>query len=848
MMQRPVAGLALVGLHLLLAPLVFSIFSVEAFEFPKSLMLRGTCIALLALAAGRLILRRVSGPPASTGVRGWVRRGDPIVWGVLAFLVSASLSTAVSISPRTSLLGAHHRFAGLATLSGYAVLFFATRAWVRSPADVRVLLWAVLAGSAGSAFWAAVQAAGLDPIVWDQIKRFRGFERVSSTLGNPNFLGAYLAAAFPAAAFLALHSWRARRWGAAAFAASVLALGVGATAATLSRGAWAALGAAAVVLAVGWLRAGERLGVRALAVGAIVLAAAGGLLAQTEAGASLAENAVRRLALSASPETDLRTEFWMSAADMFADRPWLGVGVDAFQLAHPLQGSPSAWRLPLDRIPSHAHNEPLQVAATQGVVGLAIGAGVTAISVQCLFSFTVIALGALLVTYLGIASRFATQPPSARSAARLAPTHLALLLAGGGLAASAGFALNGFAATTPWDRGVLATSAGLLGTLLACAMAAFRSEVAGPSAGGVQRPGGAPARAAPGHPPRIWRAILAWTGLGAAATAALYLTVYVPYIADAFCRRGRSLVEADQYAEAIPFLQEAARLEPGRELFWIDLGVAHHRAAFSSARTPERRTFHLEQALRAHARAAKLVPINGLNRANVGRALTDLARHDPRRATREEALGAFDASLALAPSNPLYLEDASKAALLLGELEAAEAYARRSLGLYPQHAQARALLAAVAMQRADWASAAVELAAASRADWRSDRAAEAAAWANLATVHLERDRPEDALKAAEEALARLPENAFALRSKARAHELLAARAAAAGRAAQGEELRELQRRLEEHRARAAEARGRALSLDRREHGTGAARDPSLVRSVPSGPEPTRSARPSRSAE
>ena len=47
---------------------------------------------------------------------------------------------------------------------------------------------------------------GWDPIAWDSEKRFRGFVRVSGTLGNPNFLSAYLAAALPIGLFLAVET------------------------------------------------------------------------------------------------------------------------------------------------------------------------------------------------------------------------------------------------------------------------------------------------------------------------------------------------------------------------------------------------------------------------------------------------------------------------------------------------------------------------------------------------------------------------------------------------------------------------------------------------------------------
>ena len=64
---------------------------------------------------------------------------EPLTIGVMAFGVSAAISTVWSISPRISLFGAIESFAGLTTLLCYGVLFGAARGFCRDAGDVRRL-------------------------------------------------------------------------------------------------------------------------------------------------------------------------------------------------------------------------------------------------------------------------------------------------------------------------------------------------------------------------------------------------------------------------------------------------------------------------------------------------------------------------------------------------------------------------------------------------------------------------------------------------------------------------------------------------------------------------------------
>ena len=108
---------------------MFSAQTVEVFEYNKVAILTITALALLGGAAAAALGRWVRGDPAPAPLDDRVRAilREPIAAGMVLFLTSAACSTLVSISVRTSVYGAHESFAGIFTMTAYAVLFFATR-------------------------------------------------------------------------------------------------------------------------------------------------------------------------------------------------------------------------------------------------------------------------------------------------------------------------------------------------------------------------------------------------------------------------------------------------------------------------------------------------------------------------------------------------------------------------------------------------------------------------------------------------------------------------------------------------------------------------------------------------
>jgi O-antigen ligase len=667
-------GRALLIVHLVLSPLAFSRGTLDAFESNKVALLQLTALALAALGLSSLVAslaRAGAGQRLATlwAAAGGLCRG-PVVPGFLLFGLSAAVSTAASVSPRTSLLGAHESYAGLPTVAAALVLFLATRALFRTPADGRLLLGAAVAAAAVASAYAAVQAAGADPLTWDNLATWSDRTRPFSTLGHPNFLAAYLVMALAAALYLTASAARARRWWACAALAAVCLLAAAAVLTSLSRGAWLAGACMLPVLVFGSVRVGGR---RAWACGAALLLA-GALVSWAGLTGSLGGVTDR---LSRLADGNGRWEIWDVAWRVFRDHPLCGCGLDTFHLAFGSRRTADCVCLGWDVTPGRAHNEVLHVLATQGLLGgtallalaaglLAAGcrawrrlppqerpllgavlAGLLAFAVQDLFSFTVAGCGTLFVTLAALLSRleeFAAEPPPP-AGSRLEAFALAV-----GAVLGLLVLLGNLLAEAPLTGGTVTTA-----SLLALA--------GGASTFGVLRvvfpaAGASPVRTAPlDRPaPAGWGTRLPQAAVWAAAVAAAAVGVHRPYRAACACHRGDCL-QAEAPRQALPHYERAVALAPEQDVYWFKLAAGAQVAAQAAPTGPEREGL-LRRALRALERAAALVPANPAHHANLGRLLSQLAGAGLAPAGR--VLPAFEAALALDPNNPCVLADAAQ--------------------------------------------------------------------------------------------------------------------------------------------------------------------------------------------
>jgi O-antigen ligase len=304
-------------------PTVFIPVAVDSYILPRAAIV----IAGAGLGCGLALLL-----PAKPGLG---RLRLPLI----AATAAALLAFAFSVSWPVSLEGSYTRYESLPIRLAYLGLL-AVPVWLlRDRASRERVITAFVIGTS----IASVQALGQEVLLLNHSIDYRP----DGNLGNANLLGALLAMAIPLAFARGL---RAARFGVLWWLA--LALMAGALLATTSRSGGLGALAGCLAVIVFMLR-----GRTALIGGAVALAVVG-------AGLMLIVFSPLRL-LNDDPGP-ARLHLWPDAIHMIAARPLTGWGEDATGLVYGrfLSGD---WSPEVDR----AHSGPLDIAATQGILGLA---------------------------------------------------------------------------------------------------------------------------------------------------------------------------------------------------------------------------------------------------------------------------------------------------------------------------------------------------------------------------------------------------------------------------------------------------------------------------------------------
>lgn len=322
-------------------------------ELPKVVVVR--VVALLAVGAWAVAA-------SASGRLRW----HPAVVVLAAWLAWVAFVALRADAPLVSLLGAHGRLGGVATLAVYPLLAFAGLQLLASETGLRGFARAASVGAVPVALHALAQAFGVDPFTYLISPAFEiGAGRAFATMANPVFLGGYLVLVGPLAIVTALAD-EDMRFRAVGIAAAVMV--PGALVATSTRSAWLAV-LVQIVLALaavrpwrlhvplrGWLTAAGG----AFTAVLVAVASAAGPGAVIERVGS---------ALASTGSGGERLLIWRSLLAAVAERPVFGWGPDrvgvAFE-AHRLAEHAARFAA---FSADNAHMWPLELAVTTGVAG-----------------------------------------------------------------------------------------------------------------------------------------------------------------------------------------------------------------------------------------------------------------------------------------------------------------------------------------------------------------------------------------------------------------------------------------------------------------------------------------------
>jgi O-antigen ligase len=341
-----------------LLPLAFFWSTLDQFVLPKLLFAR-----LLVLLLGGLRLYRWSQGEGS------FLRITPVNLPLFAFVTSAALATAFAVNLNVALFGTYLRYEGLFTIATYAALFCLTASALRDRQHAAHLLRVLAASGYVVAVIAVLQTLVSSPFLpsgaGESEMVFGHFVRATATFGNANALAAFLAMLIPFAVDEMLTPGPVGRRVMAANQAAVMSI---ALAFTFSRGAWLATATGLFVM-LAFRRGRSSRAMLAAGVAAVFVVAVV-LLIPPSPGFPIWQSIHARMASIGSPLTGSaasRAHIWRDTLALAASRPLTGYGPDTFGLVYPtFQTGNWTPGLPIDK----AHSDLLQVAATQGVLGV----------------------------------------------------------------------------------------------------------------------------------------------------------------------------------------------------------------------------------------------------------------------------------------------------------------------------------------------------------------------------------------------------------------------------------------------------------------------------------------------
>ncbi|MCD4813656.1 O-antigen ligase family protein [bacterium] len=475
----------LIALVILLIPTFFIILTRDQFELPKLTIFRIlTCFMLGTWGVRIVAARKIH------------FRKTPLDIPILVWAALQIVTTFISVSGYVSYRGEYENFRGLITVLNYAVLYFVAVNFIRTREQINRMLFIILFTGLLVTAYGIAQFFGMDFIAWNPTSVAPG--RYFASLGNPNFLAAYLAMIMPLIVIFFIES--TSRFRRILLFVSFIVMFT-ALMGTWSRGGFLGLlGALDVIILFGVVRAFRALQTqsanRQANIGTLIkewidahkmlsMTMAAALILLISISATFGRAHMLRMADTVIHIKDAvtvsRLHIWGPALGMIKENPILGSGLDTFKTVFPRYATPKFAAIDGANVSSRtAHNEILQVLATQGFVGLLIvtwltvmllinwwkayqrsrerwqdrlvlvgmAASWTAYSIQNLFSFGVVAIDSLYWLMIAVIILLGESPKKQTALApsqipeenpntffsRLAPLRVVVILAMLGLA------------------------------------------------------------------------------------------------------------------------------------------------------------------------------------------------------------------------------------------------------------------------------------------------------------------------------------------------------------------------------------------------------------------------------
>ena len=171
----------------IVAPLFFDIYSSRVFEPDKITTVRSIALVMITAWFVKWLEERRN-PNRETRIT-W---RTPLMVPTMLMVGIYMISTALSVAPRTSLLGSYQRLQGTYTTFSYIIIFMILVQGMRTRVQLDRLINVIILNSLPVAIYGMIQHANLDPLPWGGDVT----QRVAGNMGNAIFIAAYLIMAF----------------------------------------------------------------------------------------------------------------------------------------------------------------------------------------------------------------------------------------------------------------------------------------------------------------------------------------------------------------------------------------------------------------------------------------------------------------------------------------------------------------------------------------------------------------------------------------------------------------------------------------------------------------------------
>lgn len=299
-------------------------------------------------------------------------RFSKFFWLVIAYAVISIVNTFITVNVYTSLFGTYGRFIGIFTVINLLFWIYIVFSFLNSKEKIKKLMWASVFASFLIVIYGLFQYFDLfvNVIPWTMDP----MDRVFSTIGHSNHTAAYLGMNLMLLLSLIFNQkkgpWKIVLW------IGLISLGL-ALVLTASRGGVFAVLIAGVLWFI-FIVKKKKLSKKTFKytiAGLILAAILGILLSGPISKLGVVERTTSTITFVLQGNVPDRVSWWYSSLEMIKDKPFLGHGLSSYKDVYNKYRR-TDYRVPDDAqdniTPETAHNEYLNIAATQGIIGFLI--------------------------------------------------------------------------------------------------------------------------------------------------------------------------------------------------------------------------------------------------------------------------------------------------------------------------------------------------------------------------------------------------------------------------------------------------------------------------------------------